>query len=195
MQKKYFLLQKNTNVDSCIYISIIGKLINKLWRNGGEKMRYIDRPLYNTICWYIEEDQYEELNIDDIRCISSIEADTSEFINYLGIRSKLKGYRYIKESIYIELLRDTKYDIKEDSTTIGAIANKNNTEKTNIERSIRYAIQDLKKNRDYEELNQILGCDIFSKNDIPTNMEFVFCAAEKIRNSKTIKNSYMWKKH
>ena len=158
-------------------------------------MRCKDKPINNTICGYIEKDQYETLDIDDIRCISSIEVDTSEFINYLGIRSKLKGYRYIKESIYIELLRDTKYDIIEDSTTIAAIANKNNTEKTNIERSIRYAIQDLKKNRDYEELNQILGRDIFSKNDIPTNMEFVFCAAEKIRNSKTRISPYMSKIH
>lgn len=187
MLRKYYRLRRNINVGNYIKKFIKGKIINKLVRNGGEKMRYIDKSLYNTIYGYIGEEQYEELSMDDILYISSIEADTSEFINYLGVRTKLKGYKYIKESIYIELLRDTKYDIKLDSTTVGIIANQNHTEKTNIERSIRYAIQDLKKNRDYKELNKILGYNIFSKKENPSNMEFIFCAAEKIRNSKIIR--------
>lgn len=71
------------------------------------------------------------------------------------------------------------------------IATKNHTEKANIERSIRYAIQDLKNNRDYDELNEIIGHKIFSKYEMPTNMELVFYEVEKIRESKSKKIYYI----
>lgn len=149
------------------------------------------RILYNTIYGYLEESQYEKLSNEDILCINTIEADTSEFINNLGVRSRLKGYKYLKESICVELLRDTKYEIKNERTVFKTIATKNHTEKANIERSIRYAIQDLKNNRDYDELNEIIGHKIFSKYEMPTNMELVFYEVEKIRESKSKKIYYI----
>lgn len=157
---------------------------------GEKKMGETSKIIYNTIYGYLEESQCEKLNNEDILCINMIEADTSEFINNLGVRSRLKGYKYLKESICVELLRDTKYEIKDENTIIKTIATKNHTEKANIERSMRYAIQDLKKNKDYKELNEIIGRDIFSKYEIPTNLELIFCAVEKIRESKNRKRIF-----
>lgn len=133
---------------------------------------------------YLDESQKEELDIEDIRYINMIEADVVKFLNKIGVRTNLNGYRYLKESIYLELLKDTKYYVREKAALIKLIAEEHHTEKTNIERSMRYAIHDLAKNRNYKELNKILGGNIFSTHKMPTNMEFIFYAAEKIRNVK-----------
>lgn len=142
-----------------------------------------DRILYTSIYKYLEESQIKNLKKEDIWCISKIEFDTIEFVNNLGLRSSLKGYKYIKESISVELLGDTDYNIKSNGTIIGTIAKENHTGKNNIERNMRYAIEDLNKIRDYRELNKILGVNAFSKYGIPSNLELVFCAAERIRTS------------
>ncbi|WP_414698702.1 sporulation initiation factor Spo0A C-terminal domain-containing protein [Peptacetobacter sp. AB845] len=149
-----------------------------------------EKILYTSIYKYLEEAQVEDLNDEDIKFINTIELDTREFIKDIGIRASLKGYKYIKESIYVELLKDTKYDVKEYNTLITTIAEENNTEKYNIERSMRYAIEVLKNSRDYNELNKFLGKDVFSKYNMPTNLEFIFYAAEKIRDSKSKCNTF-----
>ena len=133
---------------------------------------------------YLDESQKEELDIEDIKYINMIKADVIKFLNKIGVRTNLNGYRYLKESIYLELLKDTKYYVREKEALIKVIAEENHTCKTNIERSMRYAIQDLVKNRDCKELNKIMGGNIFSNYKIPTNMEFIFYSAEKIRNIK-----------
>ena len=92
-----------------------------------------EKILYTSIYKYLEEAQVEDLNDEDIKFINTIELDTREFIKDIGIRASLKGYKYIKESIYVELLKDTKYDVKEYNTLITTIAEENNTEKYNIE--------------------------------------------------------------
>ena len=133
---------------------------------------------------YLDESQKEELDIEDIKYINMIKADVVKFLNKMGVRTNLNGYRYLKESIYLELLKDTKYYVREKEALIKVIAEENHTCKTNIERSMRYAIRDLVKNRDCKELNKIMGGNIFSNYKIPTNMEFIFYSAEKIRNIK-----------
>lgn len=142
-----------------------------------------NKILYTSIYKYLEESQIKNLKKEDICCINKIEFDTIEFVNNLGLRASLKGYKYIKESISVELLGDTDYNIKRNGTIIGTIAKENHTEKTNIERNMRYAIEDLNKMKDYRELNKILGVNAFSKYSIPSNLELVFCAAERIRTS------------
>ncbi|WP_300279888.1 sporulation initiation factor Spo0A C-terminal domain-containing protein [Peptacetobacter sp.] len=149
-----------------------------------------EKFLYMSIYKYIEENQKNSLNEKDIILINTIEEDSIEFMQKIGIRSNLKGYKYLKESIYLELLSDTKYNIKEYNTLIKAIAEENNTGKLNIERSMRYAIEVLKNSRDYNELNEVIGKKIFSKYEIPSNLEFVFSAAEKIRYSKSRRNTF-----
>lgn len=148
----------------------------------GDKMKLSN--IYINGCKYLNESQRDELDIEDIRFINMIESDVVEFMKKMGVRTNLNGYRYLKESIYLELLKDTKYYVREKAALIKVIADENHTEKTNIERSMKYAIQDLIKNRDYRELNKILGCNAFSKHKIPTNLEFIFYAVEKIRNTK-----------
>lgn len=149
-----------------------------------------EKILYMSIYKYLEENQKDKLNDDDITLINTIESDSREFMQEIGIRNNLKGYKYLKESIYLELLKDTKYDIKKYNTLIKAIAEENHTEKLNIERSMRYAIEVLKNSRDNDELNKFMGRKFFSKYDMPTNLEFVFSAAEKIRDSKSKVNTF-----
>ena len=142
-----------------------------------------EKSLYTSIYKYLDENQIEELDDEDILIINTIELDTREFIKKIGIPINLMGYKFIKESIYIELLKETHYNLKEDDATMNIIAIENNVNKNRIYKNIRYAIEFLKNNKDYSELNKFLGRKVFSRFGMPSNLEFILYSAEKIRDN------------
>lgn len=103
---------------------------------------------------------------------------TSVFLT-VGIPAHIKGYHYLRCAIKM---------VVEDSSLINgitkelypAIAKEFDTSASKVERAIRHAIEVAWTRGKIENINQIFGYNIYSKNDKPTNGEFIALVADKL---------------
>jgi len=65
------------------------------------------------------------------------------------------------------------------------IADRFNTSASKVERAIRHAIEVAWTRGRIEKINQIFGYNIYSKNDKPTNGEFIALMADKLSMGRT----------
>jgi two-component system response regulator (stage 0 sporulation protein A) len=101
----------------------------------------------------------------------------------LGIPNKLKGYKYIRDSIiliYEEF--EEEFEITKDVYPL--IAKKYNTKPSNIERNMRYALEISWERGNVEKINNIFGYTISEKTFKPTNSEFISRIVEELILSK-----------
>lgn len=103
---------------------------------------------------------------------------TSVFL-VAGIPAHIKGYHYLREGIrmvyYSPVLinRITK-------ELYPGIAKRFSTSPSKVERAIRHAIEVAWTRGKIENINQLFGYNIYSKNDKPTNGEFIALVADKL---------------
>ncbi len=97
----------------------------------------------------------------------------------IGIPAHIKGYHYLREAVrmvYFEpalINRITK-------ELYPGIAKRFQTSASKVERAIRHAIEVAWTRGKIENINQIFGYNIYSKNDKPTNGEFIALVADKL---------------
>ncbi len=97
----------------------------------------------------------------------------------IGIPAHIKGYHYLREAVrmvYYEPAlcgRITK-------ELYPGIAKHFQTSSSKVERAIRHAIEVAWTRGKIENINQIFGYNIYSKNDKPTNGEFIALVADKL---------------
>ena len=97
----------------------------------------------------------------------------------IGIPAHIKGYHYLREAVrmvYFEPAlcgRITK-------ELYPGIAKRFQTSASKVERAIRHAIEVAWTRGKIENINQIFGYNIYSKNDKPTNGEFIALVADKL---------------
>ena len=97
----------------------------------------------------------------------------------IGIPAHIKGYQYLREGIKM---------VVEDPDKIGSItkvlypgiAEHFSTSPSKVERAIRHAIEVAWSRGKIENINGIFGYNIYSKNDKPTNGEFIALIADKL---------------
>ncbi len=109
----------------------------------------------------------------------------TKLLHSLGIPSHIKGYQYIRESIYL---------MYENPNLIGGItkelypeiAAKYNTTASRVERAIRHAIEVSWNRGDYDLMEEIFGHSVDYDRAKPTNSEFIATLSDKLRldNSK-----------
>lgn len=109
----------------------------------------------------------------------------TKLLHSLGIPSYIKGYQYIRESIYL---------MYENPNLIGGItkelypeiAAKYNTTASRVERAIRHAIEVSWNRGDYDLMEEIFGHSVDYDRAKPTNSEFIATLSDKLRldNSK-----------
>jgi DNA-binding NarL/FixJ family response regulator len=99
-------------------------------------------------------------------------------LDLFGIRAKLHGRRYLKESIYVQIHSD-----KDRGSGIEEVAAKHNYTYASIIKTMQRAIDDAWDNGDTEEILQHFTARVTSKNGVPYVSDFIHFYADKIRNS------------
>lgn len=109
-------------------------------------------------------------------------AHVTEIIHKMGIPAHIKGYYYIRDAILMKL--EDGNDIHSVTKHLyPAIAKKNNTVATRVERAIRHAIEVAWNRGDVETLNGIFGYTIDGERGKPTNSEFISMIVDNIKLS------------
>ena len=112
--------------------------------------------------------------------VEVITKDINNAINTIGIPPNINGYYYLRDAILIRMHLNVSSKIN-----IGYIykevANIHNTSIYTVERSIRYAIDVLRKRDRIEHFNRFLGWEAFKTFDKPTNSEFIIFVAKNLK--------------
>ena len=114
---------------------------------------------------------------------SADEQITAIFLS-IGIPAHIKGYQFLRVAVK---------KVMETPTLINAItkqlypcvANEFETTASKVERAIRHAIEVAWNRGKIENINEIFGYNIYTKNDKPTNGEFIALIADKLMIDRT----------
>ena len=113
-----------------------------------------------------------------VRSKSLDERITSIFLS-IGIPAHTKGYQFLKEAIKLVI---KKPEIINSITKqlYPSIARNFETSPSKVERAIRHAIEVAWNRGRIENLNTIFGYNIYTKNDKPTNGDFIALIADRL---------------
>ena len=113
-----------------------------------------------------------------VRSRSLDEKITSIFLT-IGIPAHIKGYQFLREAIKIVI---KKPEIINSITKelYPSIAQHFDTSSSKVERAIRHAIEVAWTRGRIENINSIFGYNIYTKNDKPTNGEFIALIADRL---------------
>lgn len=111
---------------------------------------------------------------------NKIEIAISRMLHSLGIPSHIRGYQYIRESIYM---------MYENPDMIGGItkciypeiASRFDTTASRVERAIRHAIEVSWARGDYDVMEELFGNSVDFDRSKPTNSEFIATLADSLR--------------
>lgn len=116
---------------------------------------------------------------------NKIEIEISKMLHSLGIPSHIRGYQYIRESVYM---------MYENPDMIGGItksiypeiAIRFDTTASRVERAIRHAIEVSWSRGDYELMEELFGHSVDYDRSKPTNSEFIATLADSLRLKEKI---------
>lgn len=98
-------------------------------------------------------------------------------LDLIGMDKKLKGYRYSLIAINELAKGDLWQDISAVYCFVGLSCN---TKKENVERNIRYAIENTWEQGNIKEIDKIFGYTVDKEKGKPTNREFIFMIADRV---------------
>lgn len=116
---------------------------------------------------------------------NKVEIEISKLLHSLGIPSHIRGYQYIRESVYM---------MYENPDMIGGItksiypeiAVRFDTTASRVERAIRHAIEVSWARGDYELMEELFGHSVDYDRSKPTNSEFIATLADNLRLNKKL---------
>ncbi len=103
---------------------------------------------------------------------------TSIFLS-VGIPAHIKGYQFLREGIRMVIARPECIG-SITKVLYPGIAERFDTSASKVERAIRHAIEVAWTRGRIENINDIFGYNIYSKNDKPTNGEFIALIADRL---------------
>ena len=111
---------------------------------------------------------------------NSLEIEITNIIHEIGVPAHIKGYHYLRDAIKMAV---------DDMDLLGAvtkelypaIAKKNNTTPSCVERAIRHAIEVAWNRGRLETIDSLFGYTIQNDKGKPTNSEFIAIIADKLR--------------
>lgn len=139
-------------------------------------LKPINYPALEKRILSIVNNETEEEDIKD----NKIELDISKMLHALGIPSHIRGYQYIRESVYM---------MYQNPDMIGGItkciypeiANRFDTTASRVERAIRHAIEVSWARGDYDVMEELFGNSVDFDRSKPTNSEFIATLADNLR--------------
>ena len=109
----------------------------------------------------------------------------SKLLHQLGIPSHIKGYTYIRESVFLFYKNSERYGgiTKE---IYPEVAIRYSTTASRVERAIRHAIEVSWSRGDYDLMEEIFGNSVAFDRTKPTNAEFIATIADRLRFDKKL---------
>lgn len=100
-------------------------------------------------------------------------------IHEIGVPAHIKGYQYLREAIIIAV-NDLEVINAVTKVLYPAVAKRFATTPSRVERAIRHAIEVAWSRGRIDTLNKAFGCRVATKEDKPTNGEFIAMLADKL---------------
>ena len=127
------------------------------------------------------ESTEENLNetIQEKDRMNYIERELMDIFLSVGIPAHLQGYHYLKEAIKL-VVGSAEFINNVTKRLYPKVAELFETTSTRVERGIRHAIEVACCKGKMIHINKIFGLDIYSKDDRPTNSEFIALVADKL---------------
>ena len=98
----------------------------------------------------------------------------------IGIPAHIKGYQYLREAV--KMVIETPGLINRITKELyPGIARRFGTSASKVERAIRHAIEVAWSRGRIDTLNRAFGCKVATREDKPTNGEFIAMIADKLR--------------
>lgn len=146
------------------------------------------RQCKNTFKMNKEENSYKAFinNTDDEKFSKeknpqvTLEIIVTNIIHEIGVPAHIKGYQYLRDSI---LMAVQDMDILNSITKqlYPAIAVRNHTTASRVERAIRHAIEVAWSRGRMDTIDELFGYTVNAVKGKPTNSEFIALIADKIR--------------
>lgn len=146
-------------------------IVDKVRRVSRAKERAGERLEMRTVKPYVNKEEYMEQNLEN---------DVTHMLHEIGIPAHIKGYQYLREAIIMSV---EDHEMLSSVTKIlyPAIAKKQQTTASRVERAIRHAIEVAWGRGRLETINDLFGYTVSTGKGKPTNSEFIALIADKIR--------------
>ncbi len=105
-------------------------------------------------------------------CAAELRIKVTQLLNTIGMPNKLRGYRYLRRAL-VHVLLDSKMLDDLASGLYVEIAKEEESTATNVERSIRYAIEFVFMYGCLDTLQDLFGFTVNSNKGKPSNREFI----------------------
>ena len=100
----------------------------------------------------------------------------------LGIPAHIKGYQYLREAVRM-VMADRELISHITGKLYPGVARRYDTSSSKVERAMRHAIEVAWNRGRLETTNRLLGMDVFTEKDKPTNGEFIALVAQKLSDA------------
>ena len=110
---------------------------------------------------------------------NNIDLDISQLLHNLGIPSHIKGYKYIRQCIFISCKSNRLLHVTKD--LYPEVAMIFNSTPSRVERAIRHAIEISWTRGDINLMDELFGFSVSVERSKPTNSEFISTIADRIR--------------
>jgi two-component system response regulator (stage 0 sporulation protein A) len=109
----------------------------------------------------------------------SLDEKITNIFLVIGIPAHIRGYHFLREAIRM-VYSDSNLINKITKELYPGIAARFDTSASKVERAIRHAIEVAWTRGKIDNINQFFGYNIYTKNDKPTNGEFIALVADKL---------------
>ena len=111
--------------------------------------------------------------------VDSDELTVTEILHQIGVPAHIKGYQFLRTAVKMVVDNPDMINriTKEPYPSIGKCYN---TSASKVERAIRHAIEVAWSRGRIDTLNKAFGCRVATKEDKPTNGEFIAMLADKL---------------
>ncbi len=116
-----------------------------------------------------------------MRCkhAQTLDEKLSSLFLTIGIPAHIKGYQFLREAVKM-VVENPDVINRITKELYPGIGKRFNTTASKVERAIRHAIEVAWSRGRIETLNRAFGCKVASKDDKPTNGEFIAMIADKL---------------
>ena len=122
----------------------------------------------------------ESLRIGAVSHVPSTDEKLAGLFLTIGIPAHIKGYQYLREAV--KMVIETPGLINRITKELyPGIARRFGTSASKVERAIRHAIEVAWSRGRIDTLNRAFGCKVATREDKPTNGEFIAMIADKLR--------------
>ena len=177
-----------------VVLSAVGQetITQKAINMGAEY--YIVKPfnfdvLFKRINQLSGYDDLKENKLNYVRAITSstkqnscenLELEITNIIHEIGVPAHIKGYQYLRDAIMM-VVQDMELLGAITKELYPAIAKKNNTTPSRVERAIRHAIEVAWNRGKIETIDRLFGYTVQHDKGKPTNSEFIAIISDKLR--------------